>query len=266
MLWWLLHRSILVLHGVETLPFLQGLLTQDVFKLGKDYLLYSLILSPKGRFYTDVFFFEKDGAVYLDVYAPQKDEIIKKLNLYKLRRDVKIEDCPQAGVWASLNKENFPRDAILFEDPRHNKMGWRGYDLEGNGGGNIAPDLKTYDEMRLTLGIPDGPRDMIPDKSIPLEWRMDELGAIDWQKGCYLGQELTARTKYTGVVRKTLITLEKGDGGEFTPGPLKVNGEEVGEIIRTYGPHCFALMSLEFLGQGQEEIDLEDCRVKIRRY
>jgi hypothetical protein len=110
-------------------------------------------------------------------------------------------------VFASFS-ETPPSDAfICIKDPRHEGLGWRVYKEGANHSTPLSP-LQVYDERRIQLRIPDGSRDMPIEKAVILEYGLDELGAIDWQKGCYMGQELMARTHYRGLIRKKLCCIK----------------------------------------------------------
>jgi folate-binding protein YgfZ len=117
--------------------------------------------------------------------------------------------------------------------------------------GAVATDFAAYDRLRLSLGVPDGSRDLVLDKSILLESGFDELNGVDWNKGCYVGQELTARTKYRGLVKKRLFPV-RIDGPTPVPGTiLTLDGREVGEMRSSHEGIGLALLRLEAMAGGQ---------------
>ena len=120
-----------------------------------------------------------------------------------------------------------------------------------------------YENLRLSLGIPDGAYDMVVDKSIPLEWGMDELNAIAWTKGCYMGQELTARSRYVGQIRKRTFPIIFKVPGEYIVGEkLMVDDREVGELRATNGTFGLAMLKLEAL---KSEIAISGHSIKVSK-
>lgn len=216
------HRTLITLKGKDALPFLQGLLTQDVYKITDHTLLYACLLTPQGRFLYDLFLFKEADEVLIDVEKARLEAFIKKLNLYKLRSEVSINLLSQnVFVYWEPNKQ----EGWCFNDPRSRNLGYRFYSFCEKETPNILED---YDYRRLKEGIPDGSRDMPIDKAIILEYGLEN--AIDWQKGCYIGQELMARTYHQGLVRKCFISF-KVEGMIPENGTAIIQGDKkVGEI------------------------------------
>jgi folate-binding protein YgfZ len=226
------HRSILKLTGTDTLKFIQGLITQDINLLELQPILYSLLLSPQGKFQYDLFIWESDSALYIDTDRP--DDLYTHLTRFKIRSDVQIEKTSM-NVYASLTSISNQSKGTLFKDPRHNDMGFRFYSdvlLDS------VLELETYDQHRINFAIPDGTRDMTVDKSIPLEWNMDKLNAISWDKGCYIGQELTSRTKHLDLIKKRVQTLFTKD---LPQDPL----DKTIRHIKSYGDKCLCFVRFD---------------------
>jgi len=146
---------------------------------------------------------------------------------------------------------------VAFVDPRLAALGVRCIlprtDIRSalEGTGLAESSFPAYDRARLKLGIPDGGRDLVPDKSILLEAGFDELNGVDWQKGCYIGQELTARTKYRGLIKKRLMPVEI-DGPAPAPGTIvTADGREVGEMRSSRDGLGLALLRIEPVAQGK---------------
>jgi folate-binding protein YgfZ len=251
----LAHRALVKLSGEDRLRFIQGQITQDIYRLEKEPFLYTLFLTPNGRFGGDAFVFEKEGALYIDCAANQREGLIKRLTLYKLQAKVRIEPVADIRIYALWGHADEP--TLGFQDPRHPALGRRVYgeNLPTNG------TLEDYDALRLHDVVPDGNRDMTPEKSIPLEWPMDELGAISWTKGCYVGQELTSRTKHTGVVRKQAVVLEAP--GPLIAAPVMCGGDEVGHVASVYGPKAFAVVATHAC---THPLTVEGQPCHVRRY
>jgi folate-binding protein YgfZ len=194
------NRCVIKLEGNDRKTFLQGLITNDINKVNPNSFLYAFFLSPQGRFLYDSFITERNNSLLLDCQTSRKEEIIKKLNFYKLKSQVTIEDASnQFKIYVAPIKIN----DLFSIDPRTPKLGFRAI-AEG------TPSTNDFDYERLRIEnlIPDADKDFIYNKSFPLEYSGNELNAIDYNKGCYIGQELTARTHHRGVVRKKLYKLE----------------------------------------------------------
>jgi len=201
------YRSVLEIKGADKLSFLQGLITQDVTKLTPERPLYSLFLTNTGRFFCDFFVVLKGDSVFLTPGIGWLESLQKKLFFYKLRSDVQLSSRTDWIVAVALQKKPVvPQKGIVFQDPRREELGmvFVGPQEELI---KVTHDQQPYEAHRLALGIPEGPLDLESEKSIPLENWMDELMAISWDKGCFLGQELTARTKHVGTVRKKLLSF-----------------------------------------------------------
>jgi len=228
------NRAIIEIQGSEREAFLQGIITQDVKRLKEDSILYSLMLSPQGKFQFDFFLVQIDGVWLIDIDASCAQRFMQRLQLFKLRSDVMITLSTEWQVGVSSEKLKLP---TCFSDPRLEALGYRVY------GKNILEQTPNddYEHLRLSLGVPDGVHDMVVDKSIPLEWWMDELQAISWNKGCYMGQELTARSRYVGHF---------------------ADGQEIGELRAIRNNLGLAMLKLEFL---QSQILVKDTAIEVHQ-
>lgn len=252
------HRGVLEIQGEDKAPFLQGLISNDINDVTPEHAIYGTLMSPQGRFLYDFFIREQDKSYFLDVEAERLPDLVKKLSLYKLRSRVTLTPRPDMKVFAfwgenvakklGLKEERGSCHADLYIDPRLIELGVRGM-------GDLPPfqpaSLQDYDIHRLTLGVPEGGRDLIPEKSILLESGLDELNAISWTKGCYIGQELTTRTKFLGLVRKRLLPVKiEGVAPDFGT-EIFLNDTSVG-VMRTHADgYGLALLRLEHL-KGQD--------------
>lgn len=208
------HRHWITITGPDRHAFLQGLISNDIQKVNPQTSIYALLLTPQGKFLFDLLIAEVEETLWIQCERP--DELLKKLSLYKLRSQITIEKQDKYTVimWGKDLFEHvkqpgavsFLEGMLAITDPRLPELG---VTLCSSTAQLPIPEksLAEWDYHRLRLGIPDGTRDMIVDKSIPLECGMGELNAIDWNKGCYMGQELTARTHYRGLVRKRLVPV-----------------------------------------------------------
>jgi folate-binding protein YgfZ len=250
------NRTIIEIQGSDREAFLQGIITQDIKLLDRQSIICSLMLSPQGKFQFDFFIIRAGDSWLIDIDATRAHAFVQRLQLFKLRSDVNISVNTdwQIGVSsAQAEVEN------CFFDPRLNELGYRFYDKK------IVSEMPSdaYENMRISLGIPDGAHDMVVDKSIPLEWGMDELSAIAWTKGCYMGQELTARSRYVGQIRKRAFPISFSVPDECIVGDkLVANGQGVGELRATNGSVGIALLKLEAL---QSEIAINGHSIKVSK-
>lgn len=195
-------RGLLHLEGPDRHAFLQDLITNDMDKLTPEQPLYACFLTPQGKFLHDFFIIEGEDFTLIDCEGGERAaDLFRRLNMYRLRKDVQMSMEEHNDVYAVFGAN------IGLPDPRHADMGRRSFE---------KPDLtekpfEEWDMRRITLTIPDGSRDLIPEKSTMDEARMDTLNAIDYDKGCYIGQELTARMHYRGLGKKHLQTVKLDD-------------------------------------------------------
>ncbi|WP_170428792.1 CAF17-like 4Fe-4S cluster assembly/insertion protein YgfZ [Ruegeria arenilitoris] len=189
------NRRILRLSGSDTDSFLQGLVTNDIAGLDNG-LVYAALLTPQGKYLAD-FFLKRDGdSILLDVADEIADGFVKRLSMYKLRADVAIED---SGL--NLQRGTGPAPDGALPDPRHADMGWRAYTPEGE-----TDDGTDWDAIRVQHCIPETGIELTPDSYI-LESGFEALNGVDFKKGCYVGQEVTARMKHKTELRKGLRSV-----------------------------------------------------------
>ncbi|KAK2895162.1 putative transferase CAF17 homolog, mitochondrial [Channa argus] len=227
------HRMLLKIQGQDTSPFLQGIITNDIGLLKEPGVraIYSHMLNVQGRTLYDILLYslKEDDAgqgVFLECDTTIKDSILRHLNMYKIRRKVNINPCPQLSVWAVFPNEEHtskekpskpelssPEKAFVWvADPRTQEMGWRlvsdsqvdPLDIVAS---CLKGDAEWYHRRRYAIGLPEGVKDLPPGVALPLESNLVYMHGISFSKGCYIGQELTARTHHTGVVRKRLMPV-----------------------------------------------------------
>lgn len=241
------NRAVLKIEGADRLDFLQGLISNDVHKITPEKAIYAAFLTPQGKFLCDFFIAQDGDALLLDIDADAMPAFKKKLTMYKLRADVSIKDISDDyHVLAAFNG-SCDQDGV-FEDPRLAEAGYRVIlpkDRTIEGAEEVP--FETYDLMRIKLGLPDGARDMTVERSILLENGFDELNGVDWNKGCFMGQELTARTKYRALIKKRLFpVMVEGELPE--PGTTVTSGDKnVGEVHSGVGDMALATLKLDAL-------------------
>ena len=198
--------------GLEAFKFLQNLVTNDIS--GKEYL-YSLLLSNTGRYLADFFILNQSEAFYLlDTHKSSLERLIKILKIYKLRAKIDITD--ETDNYVVAYSTDRIKNTLSFKDPRTDILGYRTYlnkristdeRVRGYVFRNFELDNNLYNNHKYKFAIPEGETEMQYDKSLPPEFGMDHLNAISYTKGCYVGQEVIARAKYQGVVRKHIYKI-----------------------------------------------------------
>lgn len=237
-------RSLIRLEGPEWRAFLQGLITQDVLSLGAGELRFGALLTPQGRLLFDLFLFGDETGCFVDCQAAQRDELIARLTLYRLRAKVAIEpsDAPVAALW---NAAAAP--AGWARDPRHEAVGWRGVDRAPPPGASVS-DEAGYQAHLFALGLP-GPSDWGVDATYPIEADFDLLHGIDFKKGCFVGQETTSRIKRRGTVKTRFAPVET-DGPVAAGEELLAGDLRAGVVLTPHAGGAMASLRLDRLDAG----------------
>jgi folate-binding protein YgfZ len=210
-------RALVAVGGEDWRSFLQGLLTQDVDSLAAGELRYAAFLTPQGRLLVDLFVLGTDEGAILDVAAERRDDLIRRLTMYRLRAKVTL--AAAEGHPAVLFGEGSPGPGWIA-DPRLAALGWRGYGAAETG---EAANEAAWTAHRIALAVP-GMADFGEDKTYPIEANLDLLNAIDFKKGCFVGQETTSRMKRRGQVKSRMLPLRvegAGAGAEVLNGELR---------------------------------------------
>lgn len=230
------ERGVLRVGGPEARSFLQGLITNNVELAQGEQAIYAALLTPQGKFLFDFFVSadSKDKAVVLlDCDGARAGDLIKRLTMYKLRAKVEIEDLSAThGVAVYWHEDGAPvaADGPRLPDPRLAAMGARAI-LPKAALSALDGDATAWHRHRIGLGVGDAAEDFEPDRTFPLEVNLDALQGIDFHKGCFVGQEVTSRTKRRGSVRKRLLPCAV-EGDLPAPGtPVKAIAREVGTVF-----------------------------------
>lgn len=259
-------RGVLAVGGQDRRAFLQGLITNDIDKVSPARTIHAALLTPQGRYLHDFFVAELGEALLFDAERARLPELQKKLSMFRLRSKVALEDRSDtlavAVIWGGDARQalGLPSEAgaavplgdgVVFVDPRLGAIGCRAFLSAETAAKTLSlagleqAEPSAWDVHRLALGVPDGSRDLPVEKALLLESGFDELNGIDWKKGCYMGQELTARTKYRGLVRKRLLPVDV-DGPMPPPGtPVMLGEREAGEIRSGRDGKALAMLRLE---------------------
>jgi folate-binding protein YgfZ len=219
-------RAVIEVGGEDRVAFLQGLVSNDVAEAVPGRAVWAALLTPQGKYLADFFILADGDCLLLDAERAQVPMLVQRLTRFRLRSKVTIREAAELLVYVAW--EGDPNvGAIAAPDPRLPDAGWRvlaSAPLPTNAGED------DFDRHRLMLGLPDGTRDLEVEKTVLLEAGFDELRGVSWSKGCYMGQELTARTKYRGLVKRRLLPVVV-DGSLPQPGtPVSRDGTEVGTM------------------------------------
>lgn len=240
------ERTILRVSGPEAGPFLQGLVTNDVDRL-KDGMVYAALLTPQGKYRADFFLVPSGEDILLDVSSAQVADLKKALMMYKLRSKVEITE---TDITVSRGTGVPPEGA--FTDPRDPRMGWRGYD------GQPGEDAD-WDALRVAACIPEAGIELTPDSFI-LEAGFERLSGVDFRKGCYVGQEVTARMKHKTELRKGLTRVDV-EGSAPVGTDIDAGGKAAGKLFTQAEGAGIAYLRFDRAG---EDMRAGEARVDYR--
>ena len=222
-------RKVFALTGADVLPFLQGLVTNDLVPLSKGPgLVWAALLTPQGKYLADFFVVNTGERLLLDIKDSLAAATVQRLSMYKLRSDVQITPT-DLSVTRGLDTAPFG----ALPDPRHPALGWRAYGAPGT-----APQID-WDAIRVAHTIPESGVELIANDSYILEHGFERLNGVNFRKGCYVGQEVTARMKHKTELKKGLVTVTVQ--GEASPGtPIEQDGKPAGTLFTRAGDRALA--------------------------
>lgn len=233
------ERSIVQMTGSEREDFLQGLVTNDL--TGTPDLSYTALLTPQGKFLVDFFVLRQPEALLIDVATPLATGLVQRLSMYKLRADVQITPS-ELSVQRGLGTP--PQGAL--PDPRHPALGWRLYtDTPG------AESPVDWDAIRVEHCIPETGIELIPNDTFILEAGFERLHGVNFRKGCFIGQEVTARMKHKTELRKGLTTVSV-DGTAPVGTPITADGKTAGTLFTQSGGRAIAYLRFDRAGADMQ--------------
>jgi len=251
-------RAIIAVAGPEARNFLQGLITNDIDKLTSGTPLYAALLTPQGKVLFDFLLYEREGTILIDCARITAEPLEKRLSTYRLRAKVEIAGRGDLAVIASWNGGTDGE----WRDPRVAALGQRSIGIDDT----ECASADAYTAHRLDLGVPEG-RDFGQDEMFALDADLEELNGVSFDKGCYVGQELTARMKHRGTARKKLLPIEAAAGGLPSPGSrVSASGSDLGAITSIYKNRGFALIRLDRYAEAQDApLESEGTRVNVKK-
>ena len=243
------NSQFLSIEGEDSNEFLQNLVTNDINKCSKDNFLYSCLLSPQGKFLSDFFIFKQDEKYILETHSFFYEKLLKKLNLYMLRSKVHINEVNNLHSYSVFGDIQKDQDTFIFNiDPRNKNIGLKLIHLENNP--KILDHLneineEKYHQILIKNTVPLSHYDLEENKSLLLENNFENLNSISWDKGCYVGQEITARMKYRALLKKKIYSLEIKDGSPLIGQVIKDDENEFGKIISIKNDSVLAMLKIE---------------------
>ena len=244
-----MQRKVFRISGTDARRFLQNLITNDVKRLDTG-PVYSALLTPQGKFIADFFLIPGGNDVLLDVDADASTTLIPRLNMYKLRADVTISE---TDLIVSRGLENAPEGAVA--DPRDANLGWRYYGAE-----DLGTETVDWDALRVDHKIPEMGRELDAESYI-LEMGFEGLNGVDFRKGCYVGQEVTARMKHKTELRKGLVRLV-GDADIPENADVISNGKVIGRTHTSAGKRALAYLRYD---RADGDISVNDISVRWQK-
>jgi len=257
-------RTVLRLGGEDVRAFLQGLVTNDIGRLAPGRAVYAALLTPQGKYLFDFFLVADGDDVLLDVKADRAQALAQRLAMYRLRARVTIA---AAGVEVALGlgpaPDLAPDAALVVADPRDPALGWRAYVPDAAA---LVAAMPPLDPARLTAlrierAVPETGVELLPDDSYILEMGFERLNGVDFRKGCYVGQEVTARMKHKTELRKGLARVRL-DGPAPAPGAeITAEGRPAGALLSAAGDAALAYLRFD---RARGEMRAGETRVTLR--
>ncbi len=243
------NSRFLSIEGKDSSDFLQNLITNDINKCTKENIIYSCLLTPQGKFIADFFIFKKDDNYIIETHSLFYETLLKKLKLYKLRSKILINEITNLCSYSVFSELNNNMNFIIFcADPRSNKIGNKLICTSEDS--EILKNVKEIDENKyheilIRNTVPLSHFDLKENKSLLLENNFENLNAISWDKGCYVGQELTARMKYRALLKKRIYSLAVKDGTPQIEQAIKDDENDYGKIINVENNSILAMLNIK---------------------
>lgn len=246
----LADRAVFRVTGIDARKFLQGMLTNDVGKLSDGEVMHAGLLAPQGKILFELFVVAAKEDFLVEVTRDRMAELIKRLGFYRLRSKVAMREEPDikvAAVWSGTPRLQ-PEGAIAYRDPRLAALGWRVLLPAATSASKLGCNDATeadYHAVRIKLGVPEGGRDYSFGDTFPHEALFDQLNGVDFNKGCYVGQELVSRMEHRGLARKRIVPVEGETELPPSGTPVTAAGVAIGTLGSSSGVSGLALIRLD---------------------
>ena len=249
-----IYSKFLDISGEDSSEFLQGLITNDINKCKDGKPIYACLLTPQGKFSSDFFIIKYLNHYIIEIHEKYFDSFYSKLKIYKLRSKVEFKENTDLLSLIIFSKHNplFGKNTIFFDDPRNNNLGVKAYIDKKSNDLKLITKLKEYEfdiykQILMKNLVPNSTTDLIENKSLLLENNFQNINAIDWNKGCYIGQEITARMKYRSLLKKQIYALELLSGN-ISPGDDIIQKEiNIGSVISKTGQYVLCMLKINLI-------------------
>ena len=240
------HRAVIRLAGEESLPFLQDLLTADVEHLGAGGAAHGGLLTPQGKILFDFFIVGVPGGVLIDCDASQRDGLVQRLSMYRLRRaiEMKAEDALAVAVMWGGERPELPGCEAIHADPRLADLGYRIIAPAAALTGAVNSDAAAYAAMRIALGVADS-AEIGSGILFPHEANYDQFASVNFQKGCYVGQEVVSRMQHRGTARSRIVPVEAASALPAPGAAVQAGERQSGSLLAASGTCGLALIRLD---------------------
>ena len=250
------ERGVVKVAGEDARRFLNGLATNDIGKLTPGQACFAALLTPQGKIVVDFIVVEAapadGGGFLLDCPRALAPALVDKLNFYKLRAKVTVEDLSQPlGVMAVWEGTGDSEYGLGYADPRLPGLGLRIMlppQLAAEAAADLGAQLvepEAYDAHRIALGVPRGGTDFSYGDTFPHEAGMDQLAGVDFDKGCYVGQEVVSRVEHRSTARNRVVPIAYDDFAPSSGMPVMAGDKQVGTLGSTAQGHGLALLRLD---------------------
>ena len=261
------NRKLIEVGGGDAFEFLQGILTCNLDTIKSEGAGFGGLLTPQGKVLFDFLIIYRNGVFLLDTIDDLADDLIRRLTFYRLRADVSLEMKDDLKVFAHWGVAPENRDeAILIADPRLEKMGWREYSSSPTDSGD-EQTIENYQTHRISLGVPEGVSDYAYGETFPHEALFDQMGGLDFAKGCYVGQEVISRIHHRGTARKRIIQISAENDLPAAGAKITAGQKAIGELRSTAGKTGLAILRLDrthdAIESGQE-IYVEEMKASVQ--
>ncbi len=251
-----LFSRFIEIRGVDSAEFLQGIITNDIYKCKKVGPIYSCLLTPQGKFLADFFIIALSDSYLIEIHEKFFSSFLSYMKIYKLRSDVNFtinEKITSIILFANQNYK-FEDTIINFKDPRNKYIGEKilisnkkVFELNNL----YEVEFDKYREILIKNFVPYAPDDLEIKKSLLLENNFENLNAIDWQKGCYVGQEITARMKYRALLKKRIYILEIVSGEINVGEEIILNNVSLGKVVNKVNKYILCMLNIELVKKNK---------------
>lgn len=267
-------RGIIKVSGDTARSFLNGLFTSDIGEVTPGTARYAALLTPQGKIIADFIVTEAEaedgGGFFLDCPRALVRTLMERLNLYKLRAKIAIEDASESlGVMAVWGGTAATDNGLVYPDPRLPALGLRvilpapsATDVAGDIGATLV-DENQYEAHRISLGVPRGGLDFIYSDAFPHDADMDQLGGVDFKKGCYVGQEVVSRVEHRGSARTRVVPVRYDEHAPEAGIPVMLGEKIVGTMGSSTGGKGLALLRLDRIDNADAPLDAGGIPIRL---